>query len=154
MKKRLTDAQWDWVAKKYIEGRYSSPVLAEFIGLPAQTVNKQIEKRTGGKPQQSQIAFEELQTMRHEFDALATVPNVRKRRSIYSLAQMHWLGARFMEGYKLWELGAFAYMAPEYVGIRLNQLGYHPKRGKKCGQELPPLHDKRAEFLALADEEG
>lgn len=153
--KRLSNAQWEWIAQKYIQGRYSAKVMGEFAGVSGFTVQSQIKNRTGGKEEQEKFALCELEDFREEFEALSGGPFQRQqvRRAAYSKEQIKWLGDRFKEGYSRHDLAKFAHFHPNYIGLLMNKIGIKKHSGRNVKKDvLPELNDRWAEFLALDDE--
>lgn len=65
----------------------------------------------------------------------------------YGDAQWAWLGQAYRDGYPLNVIAAFAHLNVETVRRNLMRMGLMPE----CRRELPPLEERRQEFLELEE---
>lgn len=68
-------------------------------------------------------------------------------KSFFTKAQWRWMAERNREGYNMGEIARFLGVHRETVRRGLVRMGYKPD-----SRALPPLSDRKQEFLALAEE--
>lgn len=68
--------------------------------------------------------------------------------NIYNLSQWHWVADRVAEGYSMKDVADLLGVNPITVSRNLAKIGR-----RYMADELPPLDERRSEFLALGDDD-